>query len=96
MFSIIQNQSFYADSLSILFYKRFSSALNENTTYRSNSSNYNTVIQGMLNLADSFMGTVQQHCLFNGSLHEEFDRFLSNLVYVLMLEIPVSQLAQGI
>jgi len=71
---MLQNQSLYTDDLTNIFYKRFVPSINGSTTYPANSSEYQTILQGMVTFADSFMATVQTHAMTNGSLNEEFDR----------------------
>ena len=71
---MLQNQSLYTDDLTNIFYKRFVPSINGSTTYPANSSQYQTILQGMVTFADSFMATVQTHARTNGSLNEEFDR----------------------
>jgi hypothetical protein len=44
--------------------------------YPQNSLEFNTVLSGMVAFGDSFLSTIQQHAFENGSISEEFNRYL--------------------
>jgi hypothetical protein len=72
------NQSLLADPLSLPFYQRFLPSISPGQ-YSFNSTEFNAVVSGMITFGDSFLSTVQQHSFQNGSISEEFDRFIDHL-----------------
>jgi glucoamylase len=69
----VNNQSVETTSLSVPFYQRFLPSISVGT-YPANSSEFTTILDGMITFGDSFLSTVQQHAFENGSISEEFDR----------------------
>jgi len=61
--------------LSNNFYQRFLPSISEGI-YPINSSEFNTLLSGLIVFGDSFLATVQQHVFENGSISEEFDRYV--------------------
>lgn len=60
---------------SLNFFKRFLSSATAGATYASGSTNYNTIINGMLKFADDQMGRAAYHTPATGSLSEQFSRY---------------------
>jgi len=69
----LKNQSLLTDPLSQSFYQRFLPSISPGE-YSFNTTEFNTVLRGMITFGDSFLSTVQQHAFQNGSISEEFDR----------------------
>jgi len=90
----LQNRSYQTDPLSNILYKRFLPTLNETSTIYSTSTQFGAVIQGMVNMADSFLSMIEKHAPRNGTLHEQFDRFVGGRK--LMKGRRVCPLAPGI
>lgn len=71
----VNNQSIQVTSLSNPFYQRFVPSISAGT-YPLNSSEFAEIVYGMITFGDSFLSTVQQHAFENGSISEEFDRYV--------------------
>jgi glucoamylase len=69
----VTNESLQTTSLSNVFYSRFLPSISAGI-FPQNSSEYVSILSGMVTFADSFLSTVQQHAFQNGSISEEFDR----------------------
>jgi hypothetical protein len=73
--SAVNNRSLQTTSLSNTFYQRFLPSISEGI-YPINSSEFSTLLSGLIAFGDSFLATVQQHAFENGSISEEFDRYV--------------------
>jgi len=60
---------------SLNFFQRFLPSATSGATYASGSTNFNTVINGMLKFADDQMGRAAYHTPDTGSLSEQYSRY---------------------
>lgn len=64
----------YVSDISLKFFQKFLSSATSGSTYKTGSSQFTTISNGVKTYADQFMSTVQKYAPADGSLPEEFSR----------------------